>query len=359
MKTLASAYAVLQESFVTQPDGAALINWAIKGMLRGVDPDAGEYFTKEEFDEFRPQRKPGLAAAGLEIRVKNEQLLLAPLEGGPAVDAGVQFGDQLHAVDGQRIRGLPLHELLKRIDGPEGTVVTLTVFRESTLAVLSLPVVRREFVPPGPTLSRPGPGVAMLRIPAFRAATLSDAVEALRAAWQSERYAGLILDLRGCSGGLLDPSIALAAMFLPTDAVVAVSIGNSPSASRTFKARKADYWRGLEADPLDRLPRPIRELPLAVLVDESTAAAGEIVAAALKDHQRARLFGRKTFGRGSIQTITPIAQSGAIKYTSAYWTTPSGERIHGAGVLPDTVTPDGQSALQQALGALKANGGRP
>ena len=176
----------------------------------------------------------------------------------------------------------------------------------------------------------------MLRIPRFHANTLVEAVGALRKAWDIEPFRALVLDLRGCPGGLLETSVGVAALFLPEGEVVAHARGAGKEANQTYRASKAFYGRRSGADPLSELPAAVRSLPLAVLVDQATASGGEIVAAAMQDHKRAVVVGRNTYGRASIQTITPL-QLGAIKYTSSYWTSPSGRTLHGSGVKPDVL----------------------
>lgn len=350
MQDLARVYELLLQDGATPMDGAALIVAAIRGMVKGADPDAGEYFGEEDFARFRA---PRVAATGVEVQLRNGQFVLTPMHGGPAREAGVRSGDQLYAVDGTRTAGMDVQDVFQRLAGPAGSRVTLTVFRESTLTVMRIPVERRLFEVPRPRVSRPTPDLAMLQLAMFDASTLADAVGALRAAWLGDPFKGLILDLRGCPGGLLDAAIGVAAMFLPPNTLIAEASGRPDGARTSFRATKADYLRSGE-DPLARLPQSLRELPLALLVDGGTAAGAEMVAAALRDHQRARIFGQRSFGRASLQKVRPLGKSSGIRYTYAYWTSPSGQPIHRVGVVPDMLVADDEpaAALQAAIADL-------
>ncbi|WP_240980091.1 S41 family peptidase [Ramlibacter agri] len=338
LQVLAAAYQVLQDSLVYRPDDKALVVSAVKGMLKGADPESGEYFDQQEFDEFkRPPERTG--ASGLEVRLRDGQFLLTPLENGPAAEAGVQFGDQLHAIDGARVKGLDLHMIVRQLSGAAGSKLTLTVFRERELKVLEFTIERKPYAPPGPALTVLPSGVALLRIPQFRERTLQEASTALLDAWNRQPFRAVILDLRASPGGLLDVAVGIASIFLPRDVTVARMTGAPATSNFVYKSSKEFYLRHGGADPLEALPVALRELPVTVLVDGATASGAEIVATALQDNRRANVVGRTTFGRGSIQTITPLS-IGAIKYTSAYWQSPNGHKIQGAGVTPDTVVDD-------------------
>lgn len=335
LQALAGAYTLLRESLPEKPDDRALIVSAIRGMVQGADPESGEYYTPAENEKFTAPPLPDAGAMGLEFRTRKGRSVLVPLEDGPAAQAGIRFGDQLYAVDGTRTQDLEAHQVAQLLKGRQGTSATLTVFRESDLSVRAIPVQRRVFSLAGPKVSRPGPAVAMLRIPSFKESTLRDTAALLRDEWRRQPFKALILDLRNCPGGLVDASIGVASMFLPADTLVATFSGRTPRSQQVFRATQADYARGAGPDPLAELPSEIRTLPLAVLVDEATTAGAEIVAAALKDNKRATLYGRTSFGKGSIQTLTRLGDASAIKYTTAFWASPAGSRIHGAGVVPD------------------------
>lgn len=355
MRALAAAYDLLQTRFVASVESKALLVSAIRGMLRETDPEGGEYFTEDEWTEFRSGTRPGLGNVGIEIRRRNALQVIAPVEGGPAQAAGARLGDQLRAVDGKDVTGLDQHLVTRMLSGPSGKSVTLTLFRPSVGSLLEVQVVRQSFEAPGPSLQRVQQHWAVLRVPTFRTNSFKQSSELLQAAWRQHPFQGLVLDLRGNHGGLLEPALAMAATFLPDTSVIATASGRSEADRQIYRATPASYTKEGDRDPVADIPSQIRTLPMVVLVDEGTTAAAEIVAAALKDHRRATLVGRPTFGRGSIQTITPITGVGAVKYTTSYWTSPSGMSIHQNPIAPDVMVRIEESStdLEKALAQLQ------
>ncbi|AVS99129.1 peptidase S41 [Paracidovorax avenae] len=354
LQILASAYRELQNSMVEKPDDRALLVAATKGMLRQADPDNGEYFTAAELEALPGRAAPDAESIGVQFRYRDHQYHLIPLQGSAAAEAGVASGDRLYAIDGTRVKGLESSRVRELLSGPAGSRVALTVFRESSLSVLNIPVERRAYVAPPVLLSRPAPGMALLRVPHFNASGLQEAADAVAEAWRAQPFDAMILDLRGCPGGLVESTVGIASMFLPRDTVVMKTSGAGAQASATYLATPDAYRGAGRQDPLENLPPQIRTMALAVLVDADTASGAEIVAAALQDHRRARVFGRPTAGRGSIQTIRPM-QKGAIKFTTAYWISPGGRSIQGNGVAPDQIVadPSAQSTLQAAMASLQ------
>ena len=196
---------------------------------------------------------------------------------------------------------------------------------------------RRAYPVVQPAVKRLRPDVALLRVGPFVDRTLQQVCSALLAEWRRQPFRGLVLDLRGNPGGLLDVAVGLSAAFLPRDAVVGSTVGRAEGATAQWQAQPEHYTRRLSADPLKDLPAAVRTVAMVVLVDEGTAAGAEFVAAALRDHRRAPLVGRRTFGRGSIQTLRLLDADAALKLTTAHWLTPSGERIADTGLQPQRV----------------------
>lgn len=192
------------------------------------------------------------------------------------------------------------------------------------------------------------PGLLLLRPGLFGEETLRDCAAALGGAWAEMPFKGVVLDLRGSPGGLLDATIGLAAIFLTNDDLVLQTRGASADSSFGFRARASDYLR-MGPDPLARLPHALRALPMAVLIDGQTASGAESVAAALKDHGRAHLIGQKTMGRGTVQTLRMVPGGGVLKYTSALLESPSGALIQGVGVQPHQAVDDADEALHTAV----------
>jgi carboxyl-terminal processing protease len=354
LQMLAATYGVVKESFVTPIAGESMILASIRGMLREIDPEGGEFFTEEETKAFIDGAGAGAASIGSEVTLRaNQFVVVSPIAGGPAEAAGLRPGDVLQAIDGKLLKGLSLHQAVSLLRGAPGSKVALSIQRDCSPVPAQLEIERRVTTLQGVSMARPRAELAVLRIPAFRDRTLEEVAASLTKEWRERPFKGLVLDMRRNPGGLVESAVGLAAIFLPPQTVVAKSSGNSAAANHVFRADAADYSRRAARDPLADIPKPVRSVPLVVLVDEGTASGSEIVVAALKDHRRATIVGRKTFGRGSIQTITRIS-GGAIKYTSAYWESPSGARIHGAGVLPDEVLEplDPQQELDAAVASL-------
>lgn len=353
LQVLASAFQELQRSLVERPDDRALLISAIKGMVRGADPESGEYFTAEEFERYRQPAQGDAGAIGAHIRSIDKRFILVPLEDSPAAQAGIVFGDEVHAVDGVRVKGLTASAIAKQLSGEPGTPVAITYFRESTLTVHTVQVVRSAFSPRGAYLSRPAPGVVQLRVPYFATSTLKQATQALSDAWRAEPFKALILDLRGCPGGTVESTVGIAALFLPKDAVVVQITGANPESNATYRAAPEFYGWKTGGDPLADVPAQARAVPMAVLIDGATLSGGEIVAASLQDHKRALVIGRPTIGRASIQTIRPL-QMGAVKFTTGYWLSPLGRKIQGSGVVPDQLVEDPQDpgTVQSAIARL-------
>lgn len=196
------------------------------------------------------------------------------------------------------------------------------------------------------------PGLLLLRPGRFGETTLRDCATALGGAWAEAPFKGVVLDLRGSPGGLLDATIGLAAIFLNDDDLVLQTRGASADSSLGFRAQASDYLRRGEPDPLARLPPALRALPMVALVDGKTASGAESVAAALKDHGRAHLIGQRTMGRGTVQTLRMVPGGGVLKYTSALLAAPSGALIQGAGVQPHQQVDDPDEALRVAVRRL-------
>lgn len=352
LQTLAAVYGILQSSFVEQPDGKKLIVAAIRGMTHDLDPDGGEYFTEEEVAAHRDASPPGWGTVGLEINPRGGELVLAPIVGGPAAAAGLRLGDRLLSIDGKSVISGQVESLSHSLRGPVRTKVTVG-FARAGAPPMEVAVERENFEPKV-TVSRLEQDIALLVLPRFRGGMLEEATSKLQREWDARPFRSLILDLRGNPGGLLEVAFGVAAMFLPPDAILATTMGKSPTANREYRVSRESYARGARRDPLDGIPAGLKTIPLVVLVDEGTASGAEIVVAALKDHRRATLIGRRTFGRGSVQTVTRLPGAGAIKYTTAYWTSPSGSRIHDIGVSPqiEVRDPEPAGALAEATARL-------
>lgn len=356
IQTLTDVIQRLAADYVRPVAGDEMLDQTLKGMLERIDPEGGEYFTRSEYDAFKQGLGgTGLPGIGVDMHRRNGALHLFPTEGSPAASAGIRSGDTLRSVDGTPVDELRPATVSALLRGPAGSRVTLGVVRASRPGLLSI-VAERGLVPyPTVRLTRQDGDLVVLRVPSLQQRTLQQSAQALGDEWARKPYKGIVLDLRQNSGGLLESAVGMAAIFLQPDDVVVKTTGRIAQANQVLHATPADYLRGNEADPLAALPPALRRLPLVVLVDEVTASGAEIITGALHDHARAVVVGHATYGRGSVQTVMPLSSGGAMKITTAFYTTPSGAPIQGTGLSPD-VAVDGDDegkALQAALGALR------
>jgi len=355
LQMLAAAFDLLRKNYVTPVTGEELVLASLRGMLREIDPEGGEYFSDEDLKDMRPLA-PGTGVIGIEMQARKDQVVIVtPLAGSPAEQAGILPGDVLVSVDGRPLKGASLRQASEVLRGPIGSKADVALAREGEPALLRLQVERRTVVVPSASVSRPQPDIALLRVPRFGESTLAEVSDALSREWRIKPFKGLVFDLRRSPGGLLETGVGLAALFLPPRVVIAKLAGRVPESNIVFRAERSDYVRRGD-DPLARVPQALRELPLVLLVDEGTAAGAEIVVAALRDHQRATTVGRKTFGRASVQTQARLPDGGAVKFTTAFWESPNGARIHHIGIVPDRLVErsTAQQELDAAIAALKA-----
>lgn len=340
---------------VTPVDRETLLAEAAKGLLARVDPEGGEFYTKADYEDFRSAANLHFASVGLEVRARQGLLAVFPLEGGPAAAAGVRAGDWLRTIDGIPMAGVDPHDVIKRLRGDMGSKVVLGVARGDGGQVLRFEIERRSVSYLPVAVSRVDADVAVLHVDAFRSGTLKEVADALRQEWSRRPFKGLVLDLRHNNGGLLQGAVGMAAIFLQPDVLVVKTVGRIPDANQVFLAKREDYARLGEPDPLAAIPAALRAVPVVVLVDESTVSGAEIVAAALRDNKRAILVGHVTWGRGSIQTVMPLPGGTAMKLTTANFVTPSGQQIQGQGLKPDVpvASDDEAEGLQAAVAALR------
>jgi carboxyl-terminal processing protease len=358
LRSLAYAYGLVRSDSVKEQDPAGLIVAAIRGMVSRADAEDGEYYEPKEFEALKSSADH--ASFGLELRRRNGQVEIDPIAGSSAIEAGLRPKDVLHAVDGSRVRGLELHQIFDLLRGPDGSRASLTIFRESTLAVMTFQVERRTHAFQV-AASELEPGVSILKIPHFNATSLEAIASQLRDRWERQPFTrGLVIDLRGCPGGLVSAALGLASVFLPEGAPIAQMEGRTAQSKVAYKAGPSAYLKGTATDPLASIPAAARRVPVSLLVDGGTSAGAEILVAALRDNHRASVVGRRTMGRASIQTIRQVSPDGdGVKFTTAYWISPSGIQIDGIGISPDIEVPDAYApaALRSAVQAL-ASGSR-
>ena len=337
MQQLAAVFDLVKRSYVEPVDEKKLIRDAIGGMVSGLDPHSA-YFEGQAFKEFREGISGKFTGVGIQIEMDDGLVkVVSPIEGSPAFRAGLQTGDLITRIDDTMVKGLNMDQAIKRMRGPSGTKVVLTVFRKADNRTFPVTIIREEIKTKSVRSKVVEPGYAWIRINQFQEPTLRDFTEQLREIYQKDpQLKGLVLDLRNDPGGLLDTAVGVSAVFLPRDVVVVSTNGQIPEARSVLKASPMFYSRD-GSDLLAGLPAALKTVPVVVLVNEGSASASEIVAGALQDHKRATIMGSQTFGKGSVQTVRPLGPDTGIKLTTARYYTPSGKSIQAKGIVPDVM----------------------
>ncbi|PIF76198.1 carboxyl-terminal processing protease [Variovorax sp. 54] len=354
LQSLAATYQLLRDAYVKPLSGEEILQAALRGMVREIDPEGGQFLMKEDLADLAPPANYTGGAVGLEMIARNgEVAVISPIVDSPAEKAGIRPNDVLLAIDGTPIKG-NLTLAFKMLRGPLGSSVALTMRRPGVEAPHEFKVERQNVQGAIVRVSTAAPGIAVLRITAFKDNTLDQVARELEAQWRRQPFKGVVLDLRRNPGGRLDTAVGVAALFLPARRTVVVKTQGRRLESNSVYLSDPPYY-ARNTDPFAAVPPEIRTLPLVVLVDEGTASGAEIVTAALRDHRRARIVGRKTFGRTSIQTVTPLGPERAVRYTSAYWFPPSGETLDKIGITPDRLVEavDFQRELDEAVAELR------
>ena len=315
----------VQEQYVEEVTDKELIESAISGMLQSLDPHSS-YLNAESYDDMQVKTKGTFGGLGIEITMEGGFVkVISPIDDTPAALAGMQSGDLIIAVNGESLRGLSINEAVSQLRGPIGSSIKITVVRneeepfelEIKRDVIKIKSVKHNIIN----------NVGYVRLTTFSETTtegLKTAVEKIKKEI-GDNFLGLILDLRNNPGGLLNQSISVSDAFLNQGEIVSTKGRKNDDASRVF-AKKGDLINGK---------------PLIVLINSGSASASEIVAGALKDHSRAIIIGTRSFGKGSVQSIIPLAGNGAMRLTTARYYTPSGISIQAKGIQPDIIVEAG------------------
>lgn len=301
-----------------------LIESSLNGMLSSLDPHSG-YLNKKSFQDMQTQTRGEFGGLGIEVTMENNIVkVISPIDDTPAAKAGIQPGDLITHIDAKPVMELTLSEAVDKMRGAPGTKIILTIRRGGlsgqpfdvtlTRAVIRIQSVKWE----------PKGDVAYIRLTAFNEQTQVGLDKALIEAEQKigPKLAGYILDLRNNPGGLLEQAVSVSGTFLEAGKEVVSTRSRHKEEDQSFLAKSGDKAHGK---------------PMAVLINGGSASASEIVAGALQDHKRAILIGTRSFGKGSVQTIIPVAGGGAMRLTTARYFTPSGRSIQALGIDPDIV----------------------
>ena len=313
-----------------------LVDDALRGMLAGLDRHS-RYLDPTAFKNLQADMDGAFGGVGVKLRmVDGHCTLIAVTEGAPAQAAGLLPGDQLRAIDGVSLQGERLSAVVRQLRGPVGTEMELDVRRGERGFRLSL--VRTKISVDSIAAHWLAPGYAYVRILHFNRATDAEFRDTVRTLAEEAALSGLALDLRGNSGGMLGAAVDVAGTLLD-GGLVASTESRSPRGREELLAAAGDLLQGA---------------PVAVLIDEGSASAAEIVAGALKDRGRAAILGERSYGKGTVQSVVMLGRARGIKLTTAYYYTPSGVPIQDRGIEPDIPTAGDQDAvLSAALAWLK------
>ena len=321
----------VQEQYVEEITDKELIESAISGMLQSLDPHSS-YLSPESYKDMQVKTKGTFGGLGIEITMEDGFVkVVSPIDDTPAANAGMKPGDLIIGIDGESIKGLTINEAVSKLRGPVKSKVTITVVREEKdpfeieiiRDIIKIRSVKHEIIN----------NIGYVRLTTFSDTTTSGMEKSVKEIKKElgNKFQGLILDLRNNPGGLLNQSISVTDSFLNQGEIVSTQGRKSDDTSRVF-AKKGDIIDGK---------------PLIVLINSGSASASEIVAGALKDHARAIIVGTRSFGKGSVQSIIPLAGKGAMRLTTARYYTPSGVSIQAKGIEPDIKVEAGITELKK------------
>jgi carboxyl-terminal processing protease len=327
----------VRAQYVDESADKDLIEAAINGMLQSLDPHSS-YLNEESFRDMQVQTRGEFGGLGIEVTMEQGLVrVVSPIDDTPAARAGLEAGDFITHLDGETVLGLTLSDAVEKMRGRVGSDIELTIRREGQEPFDV--TVTRDVVRIRSVRSRTEDKVGYIRVTTFNEQTM-DGVEASMESLKEElgdQMIGVVLDLRRNPGGLLDQAVKVSDAFLDRGEIVSTR-GREADDTQRFNATKGDLADGL---------------PMVVLINRGSASASEIVAGALQDHKRAVIMGTESFGKGSVQTIMPIAGHGALRLTTAAYYTPSGRSIQKTGIEPDILVEQAQITEETPTGRLR------
>lgn len=312
---------LIQKNYVEQPPMDQLMSGAIKGMLSELDPHSA-YMPPKMFEEMQIETMGEFNGLGVEITVKDHLItVIAPIADTPADRAGIRAGDIIVEIDGTLTKDMSIMDAINQMRGPRGSEITLGIMRHGETAPLSFTLTRETIRVDSIRERLFEPAIGYVRISQFQQRTAREFKAALKTLHDKAGtpLQGLLIDLRNNPGGLLDQAIQVCDLFLNSGKIVSTE-GRRKTDNFTYNATAADTQPGY---------------PIVVLINEGSASASEIVAGALQDHKRAVILGTGSFGKGSVQSIIPLADHSGLRLTTAYYYTPNGTSIQARGIVPD------------------------
>ncbi len=325
IQTFTRTFELIKKAYVDKVSDHQLMEYALRGMLAGLDPHS-EFLNQQAISQLDEETSGKYVGIGIVITTRLGKLqVIAPLDGTPAAHAGIRAGDTIVGINGKAVDPEALTAASNSLRGPPKSELQLTVLHSGDSQPVTIHLLRTHIEVPSVRSRLLAPGIAYLRISQFQQDTAEDLSRQI--GYLQKKYGplrGTVLDLRSNPGGLLTAAVGVANDFLNHGTIVTTR-GRVRQANLRFNASPGDLLHGT---------------PLVVLVDGGTASAAEIVAGALKDSQRAVLMGRRSFGKGSVQTVIPLGNGAAVKLTTARYYTPAGTSIQARGIKPNVELAD-------------------
>jgi carboxyl-terminal processing protease len=321
---------VIESNYVKDVSAKELIYGALDGMVSALDSHSS-FLTPEQHKQLKADAAGEFGGLGIKVTLKDNILtVISPLEGSPADKAGISPGDKIIKIDGNSTKDFSLDNAVELLRGVPGSVVKLTVIKDTDQSVkdfeIKRAIIKVDSIKQAMVITD---RIGYIRIADFQKNTMSDLNKALKQLIKNKMNA-LILDLRNNPGGLLEASVMVSERFLEKSADIVSIKGRIEKQNAAFAAR---------------LPKSYVNFPIVVIINKGSASASEIVAGALRDNKRAVVLGEKSFGKGSVQTVIPMNDNSALRLTTSYYYTPSGEVIHEKGITPDIIVSFGLDGL--------------
>lgn len=321
---LYDVYDEITEKYYKDTDSTKMVDGAINGMVNSLDDPYSSFMSKKESSEFNDTISSSFEGIGAEIQEKDGAIMVvSPIKNSPAEKAGLLPQDIITKVDGKSLKGDTATEATQKIRGEKGTKVTLTIQRASEEKPFDVTITRDE-IPIETVYKEMGKDkIAHVTISTFSETTYDELEKALKSL-EKDGMKGLVIDLRGNPGGLLDQAVSISSLFVPDGKIVVQEQGKDgeKSAIKADSSAHGDYKV---------------KVPTTMLIDGGSASASEILAAAAKESGGIKLVGTKSFGKGTVQTATSLSDESTLKLTVAKWLTPDSEWIHEKGITPDEV----------------------
>lgn len=322
-------------SYVEEVSDKKLIEAAINGMLTSLDPHSS-YLDTESFAYMSEQTRGKFGGLGIEVTMDNGLVMVvSPIDDTPAAKAGIKSGDYITHIDGQTVIGLTLNEAVAKMRGKIGTKIKLSV-RRANAKPFEVTLKREEIKIHSVKTEIKNGNILYIRISSFAEENDKEIIKAVKDAQKKlkNKLAGIVIDVRNNPGGLLDQAVAVSDLFLDKGEIVSTRSRNEEDTVK-YTAQTGDIAAGL---------------PMVVIINEGSASASEILAGALQDHHRAIVIGEKSFGKGSVQTVIPLGEYGAMRITTARYYTPSGRSIQAKGIEPDILVKQAKLEAVESYG---------